>query len=56
MMTLDEKMHELYYELKPKCEKEGLNLAWDVHKAIRRFRRENPDLDEQWSREAEKFT
>lgn len=55
-MTLDEKMHELYYELKPKCEKEGLNLAWEVHKAIRRFRRENPDLDEQWSREAEKFT
>jgi len=24
-----------------------------VHKAIRKFRRENPDLDEQWSKEAE---
>ena len=55
-MTLDEKINELYYELKPKCEKEGLNHLWEVHKAIRKFRREHPDLDEQWSREAEKFT
>jgi hypothetical protein len=55
-MTLDEKINELYYELKPKCEKEGLCLAWEVHKAIRRFRKGNSDLDEQWSREAGKIT
>ena len=52
-MTLEEKVKELYNELKPKCEAEGLNLNWEIHKALRRFRKEHPDLDDQWAREAE---
>lgn len=52
-MTLEEKVKELYNKLKPKCEAESLNHFWEVHKALRRFRKEHPDLDEQWSREAE---
>ena len=52
-MTLEEKVKELYNELKPKCQAEGLNLNWEIHKALRRFRKEHPDLDEQWAREAE---
>lgn len=54
-MTLEEKVKELYNELKPKCKAEGLNLAWEIHKALRRFRKEHPDLDEKWAREAEKL-
>ena len=53
IMTLEEKVKELYNELKPKCEAEGLNLNWEIHKALRRFRKEHPDLDDQWAREAE---
>lgn len=52
-MTLEEKVKELYDALKPKCEKEGLNLDWEIHKALRKFRKENPDLDDRWAREAE---
>jgi hypothetical protein len=52
MITLEEKVKELYNELKPKCEKEGLNIDWEIHKALVKFRKEHPDLDEQWGREA----
>ena len=48
MITMDEKIHELYYELKPKCEAENLNLAWEVHKALRRFVKERPEYDKEW--------
>ena len=48
MITLDEKIHELYYELKPKCEAENLNLAWEVHKDLRRFVKEHPEYDKEW--------
>lgn len=51
-MTMEEKVKELYKELKPKCEKEGLNIDWEIHKALVKFRKEHPDLDEQWGREA----
>ena len=37
MITMDEKIHELYYTLKPKCEAEHLNHFWEIHKALRRF-------------------
>ena len=47
-MTMDEKIHELYYALKPKCEKEGLCLAWEVHKALCRFVKEHPEYDKEW--------
>ena len=45
-MTLEEKVKELYNELKPKCQAEGLNLNWEIHKALRRFRKEHPDFGE----------
>lgn len=47
-MTLDEKIHELYYELKPKCEAEHLNHFWEIHKALRRFVKEHPEYDKEW--------
>lgn len=47
-MTQQEKVHELYYALKPKCEAEGLNLTWEIHRALAKFRKENPDLDKEW--------
>ena len=48
MITLDEKIHELYYALKPKCEAENLSLAWEIHKALRRFVKEHPEYDKEW--------
>lgn len=51
-MTLDEKVKELYDTLKPICKEKKLNLAREVHKALKKFRSEHPDLDEQWSIEA----
>ena len=48
MITMDEKIHELYYALKPKCEAENLCLAWEVHKALRRFVKEHPEYDTEW--------
>lgn len=51
-MTLDEKVKELYDSLKQECKEKNLCLAWEVHKALKKFRREHPDLDEQWSLEA----
>ena len=51
-MTMEEKGKELYNELKPKFEKEGLNIDCQIHKALVKFRKEHPDLDEQWGREA----
>lgn len=47
-MTLDEKIHELYYALKPKCAAENLCLAWEIHKALRRFVKEHPEYDREW--------
>lgn len=29
-MTQEEKVKELYNELKPKCQAEGLNLCWEI--------------------------
>lgn len=54
-MTLNEKVKELYYTLKPICEEKKLNLAWEIHKELKKFRREHPDLDKQWSIDAMKF-
>ncbi|MBR4792468.1 MAG: hypothetical protein IK038_02275 [Bacteroidaceae bacterium] len=51
-MTQAEKVKELYETLKPKCEKEGLNLAVEVRKALDRFLKENPELEEQWGKES----
>jgi len=51
-MTLSEKTKELYDSLKQECAEKNLNLAWEVHKALKKFRSEHPDLDEQWSLEA----
>ena len=48
MITLDEKIHELYYALKPKCEAEHLNHFWEIHKALRRFVKEHPEYDKEW--------
>lgn len=48
-MTQAEKVKELYETLKPKCEKEGLNLAVEVRKALDKFLKENPELDRQWA-------
>jgi hypothetical protein len=47
-MTMDEKISELYNMLKPKCEAENLCLAWEVHKALRRFVKEHPEYDKEW--------
>ena len=52
MVTLEEKVKELYNSLKAPCKEKGLCLAWEVHKALNKFRKEHPDLDEKWSREA----
>lgn len=51
-MSLEQKVKELYDELKQKCKDNNLCLAWEVHKALKKFRKENPELDEQWSLEA----
>ena len=51
-MSMEEKVKELYNSLKTKCKREGLCLAWEVHKALNKFRKEHPDLDEKWAREA----
>lgn len=48
MITMDEKIRELYYALKPKCEAEHLNLFWEIHKALRRFVKEHPEYDKEW--------
>lgn len=48
LITLDEKINELYYALKPKCEAENLSLAWEIHKALRRFVKEHPEYDKEW--------
>ena len=51
-MTLDEKVKELYEQLKPKCAENNLSLEWEIHKELKKFRKEHPDLDEQWSLES----
>ena len=52
-MTQAEKVKELYETLKPKCEKEGLNLAVEVRKALDKFLKEHPELEEQWALESQ---
>lgn len=51
-MTLDEKVKELYEQLKPKCLENNLSLEWEIHKELKKFRKGHPDLDEQWSLES----
>ncbi|MCQ2049935.1 MAG: hypothetical protein MJZ22_02900 [Candidatus Saccharibacteria bacterium] len=47
-LTQKKKTHQLFNELAPKCDAEKLNLMWEVEKAMRRFRKEHPDLDYEW--------
>lgn len=53
-MSLEEKVRELYGTLKQKCSENSLCLAWEIHKELRKFRKENPEIDEEWSIEAMK--
>ena len=51
-MSLEQKVKELYEGLKQRCKENNLCLAWEIHKALKQFRKEHPDLDEKWSLEA----
>ena len=51
-MTLEQKVKELYETLKQKCKDNSLCLAWEIHKELRKFRKDNPELDEAWSLDA----
>ena len=47
-MTLQEKVKELYYEQKEKLGNDSKYLAWETHKELRKFLKENPEYHTEW--------